>query len=156
MNQFHDGQFDLEPLGSGFSTADREIDSLLAEALQDVTVPAGLSNRVFAASATLLPVGAPALQLVGTPRDRVFVRRRLVSRVAMAASVALACAIGLKVCLPGANPNAVMASDADWTVFEELDSSYGSVAQLFETDELTLDDVTSELTMLVRAGESGM
>lgn len=157
MNDLHDGQFNFEPLGSGFDASDWELDSLLADALRDgFIVPAGLPDRVFYASASLLPVRAidPPLKLVGTSRERIVVRRRLVSRIAMAASVALAGAIGLKVCMPTAAGTQVAASDADWAVFEELDASYGSVSQLFETEGMTLDDVTSELTMLVRASES--
>jgi hypothetical protein len=71
----------------------------------------------------------------------------------MAASVALAGAIGLKVCLPSASTASAATAGSDWSVFEELDSGYSSVARLFDTNDMTLDDVTGELTFLVRAGE---
>lgn len=154
----------LDPLGEGFDPADREIDSRLSDLLRGASVmPFGLPDRVFDASAHLLPTAAarsaPQLRLVGGRSIRLrnqVTSRWIVSRVAMAASVALACAIGLKVCLPAAPTADDSANATNWAMFEELDSGYGSLSRLLQTNDMTLDDVTGELTMLVRAGEMEM
>lgn len=166
----HDQRPAVEPLDAAFDERDREIDSLLGDLLRDQPAPRGLCDRIYAATVSLLPHPAaagdrPKLRYVPAPsspaRLRLAVRRRVISRVAMAASVALACAIGIKVCLPGAMNASIasahsVADDSDWSVFGSTSNGLSDVSYLLETDRMTLDDVTGEMARLARLSDAGM
>jgi len=76
----------------------------------------------------------------------------------MAASVALACSIGVKVCMPGATATTMAdaSADANWDAFEGRSFGYSEVSHLLETDSMTLDEVSGEIARLASLGESGM
>jgi len=163
-------QFDLyhaaEPQDAAFDARDRALDARIGELLRETSrAPHGLSDRVFNASAALLPnrAEAPAPQLRFVPatsrRHRITARRRAISRLAMAASVALACAIGIKVCMPGATATTVASAtsaETNWNVLGSGSFGYSEVSHLLETDSMSLDEVSGEIARLARLGESGM
>jgi hypothetical protein len=153
-----DGDFDV------VEGEDRGFDLLLTQMLREIgSSPAGMADRVFQASVLLLPQRSTAseiapLRFVPAARERMLVRKRNWSRLAMAASVALACVVGMKVCLPSHSVNTAMAavSDADWGTFHGSETGNRSVSQLLRANEVSLSDLMSEMSVLASSYDAEM
>jgi hypothetical protein len=129
----------------------REVDAMLAEYARRSPVPAGLADRVFNASAGLLPARRR--------RDRVL-RLQPVSpvstwgRLALAASIALAFFVAARV-LPFGRPTPLLSPDVELILLEfagvgDLDEpGYAAVEHLLVTRDMTFRDLTSDLANLV-------
>ena len=172
----NDDFYRLSPLSEdGIEPADREFDLLLTQMLRQIgESPAGLADRVFQASVSLLPqpvanVDDMTLRFVPAARERLLVRRRAWSRVALAASVALACIAGLKVCLPGTGAGGggsqlaantagtmVAVTEADWGTFSGSETGNGAVTPLLRASAVSYNDLVSEMTMLVHGSDAEM
>jgi len=92
----------IQPLPGDFSPAMRELDSRLTQSARQTPASAGLVERVFEASASLLPehqtsdAAASRWRLIPTVPGRALQLHRLAwGRVAMAASVLIACGIAV-------------------------------------------------------------
>jgi hypothetical protein len=174
-----------ESLPEWFDAADQRIDHLLNANARQMIEPVGLRRRIFEASIAALPVERqPALHLVGTDSEGsvhgLAARRRLTwSRMAMAASVALAFGIGTLMFMSSPKPTATMEiaavdrahspaahvlssteaaaiamSDLNKLPAGSIDRLDGQMNYLLNTrDVASLDDVRGELLTLVAALE---
>jgi hypothetical protein len=174
-----------ESLPEGFDAADQRIDHLLNANARQMIEPVGLRNRIFEASIAALPAERqPTLRLVGSDIEGgvqvVSARRRLTwSRLAMAASVALAFGIGTLMFMSSPKPNSTMEmaavdrphtpaalvpssteeaaiamSDLNKLPAGSIDRLDGQMNYLLNTrDVASLDDVRGELLTLVAALE---
>lgn len=174
-----------ESLPEGFDEADRSLDELLGASARQTIEPMGLRDRVFEASISALPATRqPALRLVGSVRDlrpsMVPVWRRVTwSRLAMAASVALAFCVGALMLKTSPKPistfevakvggpavlavkfestsdaAAVAMSEVNGLPADSIDQLDGQMNYLLQTRDVTsLDDVRGELLTLVAALE---
>ncbi|MHC4947654.1 MAG: hypothetical protein ACYTG1_05265 [Planctomycetota bacterium] len=153
----HEGRF--EPLPGDFEPELLDLDARLVRDARHGRVPSGLVDRVFRASAGLLPAPAPLpLRSPGVPATGA-----LWGRLAMAASVGLAFVVGswllraertrpgppvhVAVAPAGLATSRVLDREAEQVLFGADGSS--EVGYLLETRDLTLDDLSSELAMLV-------
>lgn len=169
-----------EPLPSGFEPELARIDdglSRLARA-DRARVPAGLTDRVHAASRAHLPnagrrrlagSGAPparrtAVPAAGADRHRV---ARWTGRLALAACLGILCVAGWWTAKPAITPggpegiaratdplaendlHAVLVNDVPWHVADEVEALDRQVASLLETGGLrSIDDVRGEIDAL--------
>lgn len=153
------------PEDGGWELADRDFDVLVTQMLRRIgESPSGMADRVFQASVAYLPqpvggLGAGSLRLVPAVRERVVVRRRARSRVALAASVALACVVGVKVCLPDHGmPKTAMAAvtDADWGTFHGSETGNGTISTWMGAGDVSLNDLMSEMSALASGNQAEM
>lgn len=151
------------PFDEEVLAVDREIDLLLTQMLQGIaTSPAGMADRVFQASVMMLPQRVVSdvapLRFVPAARERTIVRRRTFSRMALAASVAMAFVVGMKVCLPEHGVTTTMAAvtDADWGTFNGPETGNRSVTSLLRASDVSLNDLLSEMSMLTSSSDAGM
>jgi len=158
-----------EPLPGDFPQALRDLDARLANHVRHVAAPAHLADRVFQASVGMLPsqiaaVDAPlklTATATSTSRQPLEVYRLFWGRAAMAASLAFACVLAAWL-MRGSNVHTsnVVARNRDVTpeiIARALEPVHSSVAAryearlgyLLETNDLTAEDATSDLALLV-------
>jgi hypothetical protein len=156
-----------EPLPGDVSPALRSLDSRLAIMAFSAGVPLGLADRVFDASRPMLANVAetqPRLRLVGSSavaRVVLPLHRQRWARLAMAASVLLACgaAIWMMERSPAVDPTAdtmARAGHVAETVAFTLQPAHvcagchyeDNLAYLFETSSMTTAELTQDIAML--------
>lgn len=166
------------PLAQLNAAEDAELETRLTEMLADQPVPAGLTDRVYAASAPLLPsrLRFPAASEQRWQRSR----HVLGGRLAMAASVALVAMVGIwfakmpgspgfgsgspEIALNDRQPadepvssdmsvrlasDVSMPTDADWRLLESVDHGHNEVRYLVESSGLSLQALAAELDAIV-------
>lgn len=154
----------IQPLPEGFPPALREIDARLAQRARRLSVPVGLADRVFAASIEALSQSRPLIEsrsrLRFVPAEPRPLHHMRWARLAMAASVVIACSVGVWLMPAPVGPtgNFVARSDSTSDFFHDsLESTHSSAAShyeanlgyLRETIALTPEDLKNELTTLV-------
>lgn len=153
----NDAQFDvqaIESLSSAFDAEEIEIDRLLAHAARADArhVPAGLSQRVFAMSASMLPdaaAGQPTLKLVGADADReALVAHRPVrfaawARLALAASVLLVAGVTMWTTWPTNVPQQPVAINRGGGGSVNGGGEGGEVGPSVSTVALNFDDLNA-------------
>jgi hypothetical protein len=159
VHEFDNSDWLSDPVDDGWEPADRDFDLLVTEMLRRIgESQSGMADRVFQASVAFLPQpvgvadGGP-LRFVPAYRERFLVRRRVWGRVALAASVMLACVVGVKVCLPSHGVATTMAAvtDADWGTFHGSETGNRSVSPWLGASEIgAADDKPSD--QLCRGG----
>ena len=151
---FHDSTFrDPEPLPADFPASLRQADELLAREAGQAPVPAGLTDRVFRASVAGLParrLEPPKRRLVA---GAVPLRLATWGRLAMAASVALAFVVALRLMREQAPApldlarTAALPVEVEWLLMEQAGTD-GEVTYLLDTRDMTFAELAGELAML--------
>ena len=150
------------PLPESFSPVLCEIDARVREVAAQSPAPAGLSDRIFDASVSMLAVeAAPArqtLRLAGTESRRLLWSSGW-SRMAMAASLLLALGISVWFVQRSTSPAGVVdLPEAEFALASALQRLPGSSEQiesdvnyLFKANDVTsVDSITNEIALLER------
>ncbi len=160
--RLHRDHFDneLQPLPADFEPSLREVDAHLSMLARRESIPQGLADRVFEASATYLPAAAarPRLRLVGA-HIRV-IHRTAWGQLALAASVMFAFVLIMQQMPVGvarqSNLPVVMNAVSSgqrataWYAAESVDAVGREVGFLLDTSDVdSYDDLNRELAMLV-------
>lgn len=164
VHEFDNSDRLSDPADGAWEPVDRDFDLMVTQMLRQIgESPSGMADRVFQASVAFLrhPVGVSGdgkLRFVPAARERVVVRRRVWSRVALAASVALACVVGVKVCLPEHGMPKTMAAvtDADWGTFHGSETGNGSVSPWLGASDVSLNELMSEMSALANGNNAEM
>lgn len=161
----------IQPLPGDFSPAMRELDSQLAENARLTPIPAGLVDRVFEASASLLPehqsadAVASRWRLIpgipGVSGRSLSIHRLAWGRVAMAASVMIVCAIAVRFLHhpSGSAPELAekhktpaaldVHSNLNWFTDDSTVQLDNDMAYLLDTSDMTsADDLSRDLAVL--------
>ncbi len=168
MNPYPDHLADpRDPLPADFGPELGRVDDAVAHAATGAPLPAGLADRVFEASAapmTRLQLRPPTLRpAVRRWAGTAPVRGCRWSRLALAASVALAFGVASQLVRPPApsaspenrewlvvaSPTDVLAPDVVWLLMQPAAEGDTEVASLLVTEDMTFDDLAGELAMLV-------
>ncbi len=146
-----------DPLPAAFGPQLGRVDDAVAQAASGAPLPAGLADRVFEASVARMPrpllrpetLRPAARRWAGTAP----VRSSRWSRLAMAASVALAFGVAswlVRPPVPPAGPeNRGLQPDVVWLLMQPAAEGDPEVASLLDTEDMTFDDLAGELAMLV-------
>ena len=169
MNPYPDHLADpRDPLPAEFGPELGRVDDAVAHAASGAPLPAGLADRVFEASVARMPrpllrpatLRPAARRWAGTAP----VRSSRWSRLAMAASVALAFGVASWLVRPPVPPPSpenrgvlvitsttddVLAPDVVWLLMQPAAENDPEVALLLDTEDMTFDDLAGELAMLV-------
>jgi negative regulator of sigma E activity len=172
MNHRSSQPVQIEPLPAEFPQSLRDVDALFARQARQVSVPAGLADRMFMASRPALIAatthaqsGPPRLRLVPAPQP---LHQSSWARLAMAACVVLACVFAFWALQPsrqhsneqlaGVNDSLAGSSGDLLAAASEVPhtasaSHYeASLSYLIESQNLSiddLDDLKTELAMFV-------
>ena len=142
--------FDPESTARDLSPQLQAVDDMLGRQARRlrVPVPAGLIDRVFHASVGLLPgrVQTSQIEVVA----RIGLRHSWWSRAALAASIALACTLSLRIVHTPTLPQLVWGIDTQiQTVYREVvGRTLNDMEHLLVTRDMTIDDLDLELAML--------
>lgn len=151
-----------DPLPAEFGPELGRVDDAVAQAASGAPLPAGLADRVFEASVARMPrpllrpatLRPAARRWAGTAP----VRSSRWSRLAMAASVALAFGVASWLVRPPAPPASpesrrlLVDSRTDvlvWLLMQPAAEGDPELASLLETEDMTFEDLAGELAMLV-------
>ncbi len=140
--------FDPESTARDLSPQFQAVDDMLGRQARRLRVPAGLIDRVFQASVGLLPgrVQTPQIEVVA----RIGVRHSWWSRAALAASIAMACTLSLRIVPTPSLPQLVWGIDTQiQPVYREVvGRTLNDMEHLLLTREMTINDLDMELAML--------
>jgi len=124
------------------------VDTMLGRQARSLRVPAGLIDRVFHASVGLLPGRAqsPQIEVVA----RIGLRHSWWSRAALAASIAIACTVSLRIVPVPSLQQLVSGIDTEiQPVYRQVvGSTLTDMEHLLVTREMTLDDLDMDLALL--------
>ncbi len=140
--------FDPESTARDLSPQLQAVDDMLGRQARRLRAPAGLIDRVFQASVRLLPgrVQTPQIEVVA----RIGLRHSWSSRAALAASIALACTLSLRIVQTPTLPQLVWGIDTEiQPVYREVvGRTLNDMEHLLVTREMTIEDLDVELAML--------
>ena len=140
--------FDPESTARDLSPQLQAVDDMLGRQARRLRVPAGLIDRVFQGSVGLLPgrVQTPQIEVVA----RIGLRHSWWSRAALAASIALACTLSLRIVHTPTLPQLVWGIDTQiQPVYREVvGRTLNDMEHLLVTRDMTINDLDVELAML--------
>ncbi len=140
--------FDPESMARDVSPNLQAVDTMLGRQARSLRVPAGLIDRVFQASVGLLPGRAHAPQI--EVMARIPLRDSWWSRAALAASIAIACTVSLRIVHSPSLQQLV--SDIDTQIqpvyHEVVGRTLNDMEYLLATRDMTVDDLDMDLALL--------
>ncbi len=140
--------FDSQSMARDVSPDLQAVDTMLGRQARSLRVPAGLIDRVFHASVGLLPGRAqsPQIEVVA----RIGLRHSWWSRAALAASIAIACTVSLRIVPSPSLQQLVSGIDTQiQPVYREVvGNTLSDMEHLLVTREMTLDDLDMDLALL--------
>lgn len=140
--------FDSDSMARDVSPDLQAVDTMLGRQARSLRVPAGLIDRVFHASVVLLPGRAqsPQIEVVA----RIGLRHSWWSRAALAASIAMACTVSLRIVPLPSLHNLVEGIDTQiQPVYRQVvGSTLSDMEHLLVTREMTLDDLDMDMALL--------
>ncbi len=140
--------FDSQSMARDVSPDLQAVDTMLGRQARSLRVPAGLIDRVFHASVGLLPGRAqsPQIEVVA----RIGLRHSWWSRAALAASIAIACTVSLRIVPLPSLQQLVSGIDTEiQPVYRQVvGSTLTDMEHLLVTREMTLDDLDMDLALL--------
>ena len=140
--------FDPESMARDVSPDLHAVDTLLGRQARSLRVPAGLIDRVFQASVGLLPARShtPQIEVVAT----IGYRHSWWSRGALAASIALACTISLRIVpLPSLHQLVSGIDTQIQPVYRQVvGRTLNDMEHLLVTRDMTIDDLDMDLALL--------
>ena len=150
----------VEPLPGEVPASLRKLDALLNADVQRLNVPSGMAGRIFQASAPMLPglPGQPIPFTKPTQPMRVALHQTVWARLALAASVAVACCVAAWILhRPARIVSVAVVNDGNGTAlasaFEaehHASAKYeATLTYLFDTQDVTPEELKGELAMLV-------
>ncbi len=140
--------FDPESMARDVSPDLQAVDTLLGRHARSLRVPAGLIDRVFHASVGLLParVHTPQIEVIAT----IGIRHSWWSRAALAASIAMACTVSLRIVPLPSLQQLVSGIDTQiQPVYRQVvGRTLNDMEYLLATREMTIDDLDMDLVWL--------
>ncbi len=140
--------FDSQSMARDVSPDLQVVDTLLGRQARSLRVPAGLIDRVFQASVGLLPGRAhsPQIEVVA----RIGLRQSWWSRAALAASIAMACTVSLRIVPLPSLHNLVAGIDTQiQPVYRQVvGRTLNDMEHLLATREMTIDDLDMDMALL--------
>lgn len=140
--------FDSESMARDVSPNLQAVDTMLGRQARSLRVPAGLIDRVFQASVRLLPARShtPQIEVVAT----IGIRHSWWSRAALAASIAMACTVSLRIVPLPSLQQLVSGIDTQiQPVYRQVvGRTLNDMEYLLATREITIDDLDMDLVLL--------
>ena len=140
--------FDSESMARDVLPDLQAVDTMLERQARSLRVPAGLVDRVFHASVGLLPARfqTPQIEVVAT----IGYRHSWWSRAALAASIAMACTVSLRIVH---SPNLQqLVSDIDTQIqpvyHQVVGRTLNDMEYLLATRAMTIDDLDRDVVLL--------
>ena len=140
--------FDPESMARDVSPDLQAVDNMLGRQARSLRVPAGLVDRVYHASVGLLPASnhTPQIEVLAT----IGYRHSWWSRAALAASIAMACTVSLRIMPMPSLPQLVAGIDTQiQPVYRQVvGSTLNDMEYLLATRDMTIHDLDMDLMLL--------